>query len=158
MTIVRRRIYVVVGLLLVGAIALSAQQSRSILQSWVNAKADISRMDWILLNARVENIREFSDGPMDTHTLTYDPVLDRIVGITVTSPKWLETATFANVKDSLQSIAIAHCVSVFRQNPATASWTAEDQFRHCYFELRTWDEQAKFKTVAVFENGEVKLR
>jgi len=148
-----------VMILLFGFVNLSpAQQARSALRMAAATKADISQMDWLLLRAQVDNLANFSSSPPHLHHLAYDAATDRIVVVAIADPDWLASAKAETLKEKLQTIAIAHCVSVFLFNKATAGWSSEEQLRHCYAELMTWDKKGEFRTAAVYENSEVKLR
>src|SRR5213593_2993432 len=75
------------------------------------SKIEISKLDWVFLNAKIESLNTHS--AMDLRRFSFDRLSDRIVATVRVSRNWVESTSLEKAKADLQSAAIAYCVNVF---------------------------------------------
>ena len=143
--------------LLVLFLALGCASAQSPIRELMATEANISKLDWIFLNAEIESLNIHPS--MELGRFYYDPSTDRIVATVRVTPSWLESASLDTAKRDLQSAAIMYQVNAFIQDQTLDdAWLPDEEFEHFYVEFRTFDSKAKFRTFAVFENGELILK
>ena len=129
-----------------------SSQTRSTLRTMATSKAEISRLDWIFLNARVGVLEAL--GPQNPiPSYSYDQTTDRVIALAVVTSSWLKSTPSQRIKD----IAEVYCASVFIQKTSaeTRNWSRQEMFRHFSAQFFAVGQEAP---VAVFENGELILK
>jgi hypothetical protein len=143
-------------------------ESMDLIKKLVFEKADISKMDWILLNAKLDALRDvFKDDLAQPMTLTgFGFDRGRTVIKVYVNPDWLARNSITEVGNAFKSRAPKVMFSVFDNlwPEAVKAGVPVNQFADfCSVEFLTFHsdkETSKIipETVAVYEEGKLELK
>jgi hypothetical protein len=141
----------------------ASSQSAFQLRSLSTSKAEISKLDWLFLNARIDVLMNLgTQNPIPT--FTYDQTQDRVVATAWASPEWFKSTSVQKIKDT----ADEYCAQVFITEHAMESRLTKDAnlddrlkeyteiSHHCYVQL--FSVTTEGKPIVVIQNGEVALK
>lgn len=166
----RRSVFLVAGIALgvtlaTAARVLSFQQRLADFKDLTAQKADISRMDWLLLQAQVaaiESTLEFDANRTDVpRGFTYDTKRQVVQAVSNVNPVWLSTANVDQVKKTLAERAVEICadaqVTFLGEVDIALSMKWKDLCVVRFNSVSPEVQSAGVKDVAHYEHGKLAL-
>lgn len=162
------------GVSLGAAVGALPQSGKPSLAGFAEEKIQVSKMDWVLLNARINTLawtlfRNFKI-PAIPMNFRYEPKTNRIISNSLVNPDWLANANLDEAKKTLSSNAVSFCA----EGPMISMTSLPDQeglqflvfgeeFRSvCTVEFYTFgiDKSGKLerKEVATYEKDQLILK
>ena len=156
-----------VGMSLGASLTVYSQARTTSLASLAEEKKDITRMEWVLMNARVQAlewslIQDFSR-PVSPAGYEYDAVKNRIVAAAFVDPTWLAKTDIEKAKQILLGRGADLCGlgaggALMKQgSPLGLDWKSS-----CSVRFFTWTSgkaaSISVKDVASLENGQLVLK
>lgn len=156
-----------VGMSLGSSSSLGLQSQEPQLSLLAGAKAEISRMDWVLLNAQVDVLRtllvEKLKLPISPMTVFYDSERDRITWNANVDYSWYARATIEEAKRQLEKAALVYCTDGTMVNVMTRGYTpiskAPREYCSVRFSKLALDDAGELgrEEVAEYSNGKLIL-
>jgi len=149
-----------------GAVITSSQAHGPSLDNLALQRREVSKMDWVLLDARVTAL-ESTQIPEASHFVTpldfaYDQTSKKIVARGFVPPDWLSKANAQQIKKVLTMRAVDFCgVAVASALMKAGSATGLAWQKSCSVRFVTWDVDnsngLSSKDVAFYDNGQLTL-
>lgn len=156
-----------VGLALSPVSLLGIQSQERQLALLAKERAEISRMDWVLLNAQVDVLRtllvEKLKLPISPMTVFYDSERDRITWNANVDYSWYARATIEEAKRQLEKAALVYCTDGTMVNVMTRGYTpiskAPREYCSVRFSKLALDDAGELgrEEVAEYSNGKLIL-
>ncbi len=152
--------------LVLGLVAAIYAQSASIARL-AEEPANISKMDWILLNTRVhvleQTLKDDLSLPLSPTSYSYDSEKQKIRISVYVAPSWLAKSSFAQVNKALSDRATALCIApALGGGNLSMIFLRELPIRYCTIRFFTpalnGAGHAEPKDVASFEDGKLVMK
>ena len=146
----------------------SSQSGSDSLSALAQEKAEISKMDWLILNAHIralaETLRENTHVSVFPLNYAYDPGADTIKVNALVDSSWVSKANVTSVKDMFEKRSTQFCFSVMETmitSGAAAPLFHEGHVK-CKVLLFEWtigqSGEIVRNEIAIYEDGEVILK
>ncbi len=157
---------VITGAMLGTTATVYSQSRASSLADFAQQKQDVSKMQWALLNARVQALEwtliQDLSRPVSPANFTYDEKSKRIIAAAFVNPTWLAQTNLEKVRQVFSARAVDLCAlgagGALMQagSPAGLNWKD-----NCSVRFYTWAtdkaNDSSAKDVALFEDGQLVL-
>ena len=109
------------GILLGAATGLYSQNAASYLGDISREKADISKLDWVLLQAQLQTFQwmffhDFTN-PVIPMGYRYDPKENRVISGHLVRPEWYAATSMEKAKEKLKAQGASYCTALFTSFP-----------------------------------------
>lgn len=152
------------GILFSGALGLRSQPAKASLARLADERAEISKMDWLLMNAQISTFEWmfFRDltNPVIPMGYRYEAENNRIVSSHLVRPEWYFQTNLEEAKQVLTSRASSYCVQGVMVNlPVQDLLQIQPEIKGaCRVDFYTLAGEAGRKDVATYENGQLILK
>ena len=155
------------GLVLGATLQLHSQSQKPSLASLSEQKAEISKMDWLLLKAQIGAfqwmIYHDLTNPVVPMSYWYDPENNRIISSQLVRPEWYREANLEQAKVILTNRAATYCVEFLVSLPIVELFQIRPEIKSActvnFYTLATGESgELGRKDIATYQDGQLILK
>lgn len=156
-----------VGMLLGGAVGVYSQHATSYLGDVSREKADISKLDWVLLQAQLQTFEwmffhDFTN-PVIPMAYRYDPRENRVISSHLVRPEWYAATNLEKASEVLKARGATYCTALATSFPLLDFVRSPEEIRAAckvdfYTLALTKTGELDKKDIATYAGGQLTLK